>query len=261
MPAVKIIFQFLRYYFSAQNRHDIHSPFFYHFVSAIIRHDSKDASFSAIDALRKKLKKDRTIINFQDFGAGSPKRKEQRVRVKSLLNNTAKPPRYARLLYRMIRELKPNHILELGTSLGVSTIHFSKAAPEATVITIEGSKEVAALAKKNFESTGCSNINLIIGTFDNTLEHVLQNIGNLDFVFFDGNHQCNATLNYFEHCLKKANANSIFVFDDINWSSDMQECWKRIKEHPAVTSSIDIFMMGIVFFNPDFTKQHYVIRY
>ena len=54
---------------------------------------------------------------------------------------------------------------------------------------------------------------------------------------------------------------SFIIFDDINWSEEMKEAWKEIIKHPSVRISIDVYMMGIVFFNPGFSKEDFKIRY
>ena len=61
-------------------------------------------------------------------------------------------------------------------------------------------------------------------------------------------------------CLESIHNNSIFIFDDINWSIEMQETWAIIKEHPKVTVSIDTYFWGIVFFRKEQEKQHFIIR-
>ncbi len=80
----------------------------------------------------------------------------------------------------------------------------------------------------------------------------------IDLAFIDGNHRRDATLDYFLSLLKKSTNTSIFIFDDIHWSSEMEEAWKQIQEHDSVTLTVDFFFIGIVFFNPDFkVKQHF----
>ncbi len=105
------------------------------------------------------------------------------------------------------------------------------------------------------------NIELITGDFNNTIDATLKKFEKLDYVFIDGNHQKAPTLNYFKKCLSKSNHKSIFILDDVNWSKEMKAAWKEIKAHPEVTLSIDLFFLGIVFFNPDFTKQNFVVRF
>jgi predicted O-methyltransferase YrrM len=88
----------------------------------------------------------------------------------------------------------------------------------------------------------------------------LNSLPKLDLVFFDGNHQKVPTLDYFHHCLTKAHENSIFIFDDIHWSSEMDEAWQQIQGHEQVSLTIDLFQFGLVFFRKGIAKQHFTLR-
>ena len=108
---------------------------------------------------------------------------------------------------------------------------------------------------------GFKNVELVNDTFDNFLPNHLQKVPQLDFVFFDGNHQKEATINYFNWCVEKAGNKTVFVFDDIHWSGGMTEAWEVIKKHPKVTSTIDLFFVGIVFFNKDLSKEDFTLKF
>ena len=100
------------------------------------------------------------------------------------------------------------------------------------------------------------------GNFDNTLSSVVRGLSSVDFAFIDGNHRKEPTEKYFKELLAKTNNDSILVFDDIHWSSEMEEAWETIKKDAAVTCSIDLFFIGIVFFRKEFKEmQHFVIRF
>ena len=81
-----------------------------------------------------------------------------------------------------------------------------------------------------------------------------------DLIYFDGNHQKEATLHYFEKLLPMAHNDSVFIFDDIHWSREMEEAWDQIKAHPQVRVSIDTFYWGLVFFRKEQEKEHFTIR-
>jgi predicted O-methyltransferase YrrM len=83
---------------------------------------------------------------------------------------------------------------------------------------------------------------------------------NFNFIYFDGNHQKEATLNYFNMCLQTVDTNAVFIFDDIYWNKEMHETWEIIKQHPKVTVTINTYFWGIVFFRNEQLKQHFTIR-
>jgi len=81
-----------------------------------------------------------------------------------------------------------------------------------------------------------------------------------DLIYFDGNHQKEATLKYFHQLLPLALNDSVFIFDDIHWSKGMEEAWEEIKAHPQVRVTIDSFFWGIVFFREEQKKEHFTVR-
>jgi predicted O-methyltransferase YrrM len=137
----------------------------------------------------------------------------------------------------------------------------AKAAPNAKVITIEGCPATAAIARENLDKLQIQNTELLTGNFDNILPDLLKNSEELDFVYVDGNHRKDATLNYFEWCLPKLSQNSIMIFDDIYWSEGMKEAWAQIKAHPDVSVSIDLFWIGLIYVRKGQAKEDFIIKY
>ena len=114
----------------------------------------------------------------------------------------------------------------------------------------------------NFAILNISNVTVLQGAFDQTFAPLLASLPKIDFAFVDGNHRKIPTLQYFELLLAHANNNTIMVFDDIHWSVEMETAWTTIQHHPAVTLTIDLFFIGIVFINRDIkVKQQFTIAY
>ena len=126
---------------------------------------------------------------------------------------------------------------------------------------MEGCPQIASIAFENFSLLKIKNIEVVVGDIDLTLSNVLSEYEQLDLVFMDANHQSQAVLSYFDQIITKVHSNSVIVVDDIYLSADMESAWKKIKEHPKVMSTIDLFQLGIFFFNPDLNKKHYKMRY
>ncbi|MGZ6540323.1 MAG: O-methyltransferase [Bacteroidia bacterium] len=256
--------KYLKYYVKAQNGkgHGVHSPFVFDFIIHVLNDKKEYECYKKIEPLRQQLLNDNSIIEVEDFGAGSAVIPFKKRKINAIAKSSLKNKKFAKLLYRIVNYYKPESIIELGTSFGITTCYFACANKDAEVYTFEGSKEIAKIARQNFERAGLRNINLTEGNFDKTFLDALQEIKKVDFAFIDGNHRRDATLDYFLSLLKKSSGTSIFIFDDIHWSSEMEEAWKQIQEHDSVTLTIDLFFIGFVFFNPDFkVKQHFTIRF
>ena len=240
----------------------MHSPFVFEFITKVLNDKTNYPEYEKVEALRDQLLNDHTILEIEDFGAGSMMGKKNRRSISSIAKNAAKPKKFGQLLFRMIKYYQPKTILELGTSLGITTSYLSLAKPDARLTTMEGSKEIADVAKRNFINLETRNIEIIEGNFDNALSSVVGGLLTVDFAFIDGNHRQEPTERYFKELLAKTNNNSILVFDDIHWSGEMEAAWEAIKNNAAVSCSIDLFFIGIVFFRKEFKeKQHFAIRF
>ena len=261
---LQLVIKYFNYWITASNGkgHGMHSPFVFEFITKILNDRTAYTEYEKVEALRDQLLNDTTVLEVEDFGAGSVIDKKNKRSISSIAKNAAKPKKFGQLLFRMVKRYQPKTILELGTSLGITTSYLSLAKPDARLITMEGSKEIADVAKQNFNAIELKNVELIEGNFDNTLSSVVRGLPSVDFSFIDGNHRQEPTERYFKELLAKTNNNSILVFDDIHWSSEMEAAWETIKNNAAVTCSIDLFFIGIVFFRKEFKeKQHFVIRF
>jgi predicted O-methyltransferase YrrM len=257
---IRFAADYLLYRLKAKTRHGLHSPFVYRLVDDVIYDYHAKKVYPEVESIRKGLLNDDRMITVTDLGAGSHVNNNKQKRIGDIAKNALKPPQLAQLLYRLVADLQPRNIIELGTCLGTTSIYLQKAAPDAKVYTLEGCPETAKIAKESFEKAQINNIELITGNFDNTLPGVIEGLDQLDFVFVDGNHQKDATLKYFEWCLPKVHDNTLLIFDDIYWSEGMKEAWAQIKAHPQVTVTVDLFWIGLVYFRKGQVKEDFLIR-
>ena len=249
--------KFIQYRYKAKTKYYLHSPFIFRFYLDILE-GKDDELLSAVKALRERWQKDDSELPVQDFGTGQSINRK----ISELVGKVAVRHKYGQVLYRMVRHFVPKSILEIGTSLGLSSAYMALAAKDAKVVTLEGSPSLSLKAQSLHQQLGIGNTTFITGNFDETLPEVLNQMDRLDFVFFDGNHTKQATLNYFLQCLPKAHADTVFMFDDIYWSEGMTEAWEQIKKHEAVKLSIDIYQFGIVFFKKEkLAKEDFMLLY
>ncbi len=257
--------KYLNYYFTAANGkgHGIHSPFVFDLVKKVLNDKTNYAAYNEVERQRSLLLGNERIITVEDFGAGSVKGLTKQRVVQQIAATSLKPKKYAQLLYRLVHYFQPDQIVELGTSLGITTAYLAKAKQDATVTTMEGAAAIAAIAEEQFRELQLNNIRIVTGNFDETLQQVIDAAQQpFNFVFVDGNHRKEPTLRYFDQLLHKSTADTVFVFDDIHWSKEMEETWEQLKQHPSVTLTIDLFFIGLVFLRTEQKqKEHFVIRF
>lgn len=258
---LRLLIRYLRYRVKARDEYDIHSPFLYDFYTKVIRNRTLFPNYEIAEKSRKRMLSDKRMIEVTDLGTGGRELKGRLRRVNGIVKKYACSRKEGRLLFRIVQWLKPASMIELGTSAGIGSLYLKSGHPEGKLITVEGCPNTAALASENFNAAGVV-INSVCGDFDNMLDEVIRACGgNVSFVYFDGNHTCEATLSYFIKCRDAATENAIFVFGDIHWSEGMEAAWNKIKKDPRSCISVDLFHAGIIFFNPALTKQDFILRY
>jgi len=252
---------YLLYRAKAFKLHGVHSPFVFDLYNNVILHDGVFHAYPRVEAVREDLLDNTKTIEVTDLGAGSQSINYKTRKISDIARTSLKPAKYSQLLFRLVNHFQPKVVFELGTSLGITTAYLAEAARKAQIYTFEGCPNIATIAKANFEYLHLRNITQITGNLDKTLQPQLQQIPQLDFAFFDGNHRYEPTIRYFEQCLAKAHENSVFVLDDIYWSSEMKRAWKEIKNHPSVAQTIDLYFVGLVFFRKTQPREHFTLAF
>lgn len=250
--------QYIKFLFKSTNQHGVHSPFVFNLVTKCFYDTFNYQDYKLILNYKRELLKNKTKIKVTDLGVGSHATKHPQRLVSEIAKNAGTTNKRAKLLYRLTSYFEFKNILELGTSLGIATQAMSLANPKATVTTVEGCPHISEFTKNTFKKHHLENIHLITGNFNDVLKNLTPKT--FDLIFFDGNHQKEATLQYFESLLETAHNDAVFIFDDIYWSKDMTEAWETIKQHPKVTLTINTFFWGLVFFRKEQVKEDFVIR-
>ena len=197
----------------------------------------------------------------EDLGAGSRISKNNKRTIQSIAKNALAPASQAQAIFKIIEHFKPNNILELGTSLGLTTCYMAEANRKSIVYTIEGSKAIALKAQQLFDSRNLNNIKSLIGNFDDVLPPLLNEMSTIDLAYIDGNHRYEATMRYVETILNKCNQDSIIILDDIYWSKEMTKAWMELKSDVRFSISLDYYHFGVLFLQKRMTKEDFKLYY
>ncbi len=251
--------QFLRYYWRAATIYNTDSPFIYDFYTNVLNDDRQFYAFGWIDSYRQTLLHNTASINVSDFGAGSQRLATTSRRIADIAQTSVSPRWQGEFLFRLVNWLQPTTKLEIGTSLGITTLYQYFPNTQSQFYTLEGCPQIANIAQQQFQKYPNAP-QTVVGNFDETLAPTLERLQRLDYAFIDGNHRLEATLRYVNACLPYTHENSVLVLDDIYWSPEMRQAWQQVRQLPNVTLSIDLFKMGLIFFRPTHTApQHYTL--
>jgi predicted O-methyltransferase YrrM len=255
--------QYLQYKIRAASKFKVHSPFVYDLYTKVILDNTPKADYQKVEKQRAYLLRQNSLLETTDFGAGAAggDYKTRFRQLKHITRHSSISPKFGKLLYRLTEFASPDHILEIGTAVGISAMYIGMAAPKSKFITMEGCAVIADRAHENFIKFRLDKIEQRTGNFNNLMSKTIEDFERLDFVLIDGNHRKEPSIDYFQQILPKLHSKSIVVMDDIHWSKGMLEAWNTIKNDNKVSISIDLFRAGILLFREDIAKENYVLKF
>jgi len=292
--AIYRVGSYLRHSLTARHTggHGIHSPYLFEWVRMVMSDENSYYAWREIENVRANMLADTREVEFEDYGSRAACCLEdgsgaayglvfrERRRVCDIAKGSLAKKKYAQMLARLVNWLggplltSPLRggigdwrlaigngqltIVELGTSLGITTAYMAAMDSRNKVVTYEGCAAVAAIAKENWKALGIRNIECRVGEI--TADMLECDLDEVDVAFIDANHTYTSTLAYFNVLAKKVHAKSVIVVDDIHYNPEMERAWKEICADERVTSTMDLYQMGLVFFDQHYWKRHYGIR-
>ena len=288
----------LKHQLTARNTggHGVHSPYLFEWVRMVMSDKNTYYVWDEIEEIRQEMLKDTRELEFVDYGSGGPLptspskgRSANMRRVCDIAKGSLARRKEAQLLARLVgwlgrplltspsrggigdeesEDRKGLTIVELGTSLGVTTAYLAAMDSRNKVVTYEGCPAVAEVARANWEKLGLSNIACVVGeiTVDSlqftvdSLQLAVDRLSGIDVAFIDANHTYEATLTYFNALASRVHEKSVVVVDDIHYNEDMEKAWKAICADERVTTTMDLYRMGLVFFDKHYWRKHYKMR-
>jgi predicted O-methyltransferase YrrM len=250
---------YLTYWLDQVDERSLHSPFFFDLYQDVIKKQQPLPDYEIIESLRKRLLESDEEIDVLDLGAGSVLPSGKR-RVGKIAATSLSKRKYSQLYAALIRRFGSRQIIELGTSFGINSLYLSATAG-TTVTTFEGSPAIASYARTTLEFAARSNVHIIEGDIATTLPRFLISAPKVDFAFIDANHRYEPTCRYFQMLLTRTHTQSLVLIDDIHYSAEMERAWTELKKSPTVYGSIDLYKVGILFFDPSLNKQDVVLQF
>lgn len=251
--------EYLLYFLDRTDHHSLQTPFAFSIYENLRYYYSLNREGnSALEKIRTELAHDYRIIATQDEGAGSNYADGSNRSIASICKISCSALKY-NLLYQFLMTMTPNSVVvELGTSLGINTGYLATKS-NGSVYTFEADPALLQIAMRNLSHL--TNIRFILGNIQTTLPEFLREQSQIDFIQVDAHHTYEATLLYCELVWPYLHEESIVIIGDIHWSTDMKKAWSEIKKFPNVSSSMDFFECGVLFFKQGIQLEHHVLYF
>lgn len=148
---------------------------------------------------------------------------------------------HGRFYAALCRKLRPQTVVEFGTAFEVSGMYWLAGLEEARtghLHTFEINDAWADVAQDNLAAVG-SRFTLHRGLFEECVEQALQGAA-IDIAFVDGVHTPEWVLPQVELLAARLRPGGVIILDDINFSDDMDRCWRDLSVEPRVRSAAEL---------------------
>ena len=160
-----------------------------------------------------------------NYGRGvgdNPKRKMNDVRTKS---------RFCNFYAWLAETLEPEAIVEFGAAFGASGMYWLAGLSQTKggiLYSFEPNEIWHPIAKANFDKVSDKHV-LTLGTFEENLAVIKEGVS---VSLIDAIHTRDFVMAQFELVRTVSKSGALVLFDDINFSDDMQRCWDEIANMP-----------------------------
>ena len=237
-----------------RNGFGVHSPFVFNLITKVIEESCPYYAFHDIEMERRKLLLRMEQLTYPD------RQQENKLKTRPLgriAEREAISRKQGMLLFRLANYFRSKRIIQLGPAMGISTLYLTSYAADLKCIAIEHVPGFARIASEVLARAARNPVDLRVGASRELFPKALVDMEKVDFVLFNTLYEQQNTCCLFEEALKYVHSDTVFVFEGIRQSRQMRNCWKEICSHPEVTVTMDLYSMGLVFFNPKLHKRNY----
>lgn len=249
-----LLYRWLRY----RKGFGVHSPFVFNLITKVIEEKASYYSLDDIELVRKQMLYREGMITYPDR---HQKGKVCSRTVGQIVRRESISPKHGALLFRLTNYLRPKYVLQIGASMGLSTLYLSSYASDLECRVLENEPEFAKISRSVYEKAARNPIDLQVGDYKKLLPGALEEMERVDFVFFNTPYEPMDYLFLFETSLAKVHDHTVFVFEGIKENRRMRELWQMVCSCPEVTVTIDLYSMGLVFFNKKLHKRDYIVYF
>ncbi len=157
---------------------------------------------------------------------------------------TGKDRLWGPALHLLVRSSGAKRVLELGACAGLSALYMGQCPTVESLITVEGSADLASLAAESLEPIPGARV--VNARFADAIQSLTdESAEQFDLAFIDGHHERLATIFYFEKVFPLLASGAYVIFDDIRWSADMFDAWRTLRSDARFVHTIDFGSLGV----------------
>lgn len=165
------------------------------------------------------------------------------------------PNKRNRLAFRFVNYFKAESILEIGSGSGVNTLFLTAHSKKIKCICIEKDEQLRDLARQLYEGCNRQNIDLLEALPLLPLDR------SFDCIFINLDHYNTISCEYLDALCKQCYSKSFIIVTGIRRNKEYNKLWKHLSANSSRTVELDLFNIGIVFFDRQLSRWEYKISF
>lgn len=161
--------------------------------------------------------------------------------------------RHFRLLFKLVNYFSSKRILELGAGVGISTLYLTAPASDIECISVDADSANKRHAQMLYEHWPRNIVQNSAATVN--LEE------KQDCIFVNLRNYSHSTECIINCILQNVHEKSFVIIDGIRTNRKYQMLWKELLKKDEVVVSLDLYNVGILFFNKKYFKKNYKLSF
>ena len=218
--------------------HGVHSPFVYNLITKVIEENLYFYAFDEIERFRKKV-----LSQKNDLSILTAKETQSR--------------EYGALLFRIVNFFKCQMVLQIGSSTGIMSLYLTMASKHCNCFALEERPNILKTVKKFVLAHNLEKLHFIEGNTEEALIKLQSSSMKADLIFINQLPESMKAEELLALCQPLKQEKTILIINEIKKDKRMKELWLTMVNQPQSRVSIDLFALGIVFFDDRLPKKHY----
>jgi len=218
--------------------HGVHSPFVYNFITKIVEEKATFYAFDEIEKCRREIlsqKNDLSILTAKE----------------------TQSTKYGALLFRIVNFFRCQTVLQIGGSTGIMSLYLAMASKHCDCFALEERQNLLNTIRDFALAHNLNKLHCVEGDAKEALIKLQSVSTKTDLIFINQLPASISTEELLSLCQSLRHKETIMIINEIMRNKSMKKLWMTMRSHPQTRVSIDLFALGILFFDDRLPKKHY----